>query len=68
VSMVIAGFVLAVMSISWPLSSALSNRLYIHIGFRNAALIGSGIALVSGLIFIVLPESTTVLSQRSAAS
>ncbi len=60
-SVVIAGFVLAVMSISWSLSSALSDRLHMRIGFRNAALIGSGIALVSGLIFIVQPESTTVL-------
>ena len=61
VSAVIAGFALAVMSISWPLSSALSSKLYMRIGFRNTALIGSGITLVSSLIFIVLPESTTVL-------
>ena len=32
-----------------------------RIGFRNAALIGSVIALAASLIFIVLPKSTTVL-------
>ncbi len=61
VSAVVAGFALAVMSISWPLSSALSSKVYMRIGFRNAGLIGSVIALAASLIFIVLPESTTVL-------
>lgn len=61
VSAVVAGFALAVMSISWPLSSALSSKIYMRIGFRNAALIGSIITLASSLIFIALPESTTVL-------
>src|SRR5690554_3802868 len=35
-----AGFILASMSITWPLSSSTSGRLYLRIGFRNTALCG----------------------------
>ncbi|HEY7415338.1 MAG TPA: MFS transporter, partial [Ktedonobacteraceae bacterium] len=52
-SAIVAGFALAVMSISWPLSSALSSKLYMRIGFRNTALIGSGITLIASLIFVI---------------
>lgn len=56
-----AGFVLAVMSISWPLASAFSSKVYMPLGFRNAALIGAFICLAAGLIFTALPEVTTPL-------
>jgi EmrB/QacA subfamily drug resistance transporter len=57
VGAVAAGFILAVMSITWPLSSALSGRLYLRIGFRDTALIGMGIALCAALFFVALPRS-----------
>ncbi len=37
-----AGFILAAMSIGWPLASGLSGRLYLRMGFRDAALAGAG--------------------------
>lgn len=40
VGAIAAGFILASMSITWPLSSALSGKLYLRIGFRNTALCG----------------------------
>lgn len=36
-----AGFVLASMSIGWPTASALSGRLYLRIGFRDTAFLGT---------------------------
>ena len=60
-STLVAGFVIAVMSISWPLASALSSKVYMRVGFRNAALIGAVICLLASLIFSALPAATTVL-------
>ncbi|HET8970015.1 MAG TPA: MFS transporter, partial [Candidatus Nanopelagicales bacterium] len=37
---VAAGFVLATMSIAWPLASTFSSRLYLRIGFRDTAVVG----------------------------
>lgn len=47
-----AGFVLSVMTISWPISAALSNRLYNRIGFRQCAIIGISLA---GLVLAAFP-------------
>jgi EmrB/QacA subfamily drug resistance transporter len=57
---VAAGFVLASMSLSWPLASALSDRLYLRIGFRDTALIGVLLALAAVGGFVVLGEAGTV--------
>lgn len=56
---VVAGFILAAMSISWPLSSALSGKFYMRIGFRDSALIGAGIAVGAGAIFVGLSPSAS---------
>lgn len=57
VSAIAAGFILASMSITWPISSTFSGRLYLRIGFRNTALIG--ICLVGigtfGFYFVEFP-------------
>jgi EmrB/QacA subfamily drug resistance transporter len=57
---VAAGFVLASMSISWPLASALSSRLYLRIGFRDTALIGAVLAVVGVAVFLPLPFAPPV--------
>lgn len=49
-----AGFILASMSITWPLSSALSGKLYLKIGFRNTALTGICIAILGASAFLFL--------------
>ncbi len=51
---VAAGFVLASMSLTWPLASALCSRLYLRIGFRDTALLGTVIALVAAAAFPLL--------------
>ena len=50
-----AGFVLASMSITWPLASSFSGRLYLHIGFRNTALCGISIVIIAIVLFLFLP-------------
>ncbi|MFI8436692.1 MFS transporter [Streptomyces sp. NPDC079020] len=50
-----AGFVLSVMTLSWPVSAALSNRVYHRIGFRLTAIIGMSAALLILLAFPLLP-------------
>lgn len=46
---VLAGFVLASMSITWPIASSLSARAYLRIGFRNTALTGAIFTVVASL-------------------
>ncbi|WP_412556730.1 MFS transporter [Streptomyces sp. WA6-1-16] len=50
-----AGFVLSVMTLSWPVSAALSDRVYNRIGFRRTAMIGMSAALLVLLAFPLLP-------------
>jgi len=60
VGAVVAGFILAAMTISWPLASTLSARLYLRIGFRDNALVEAVIALASTAIFVALPRDAPV--------
>lgn len=57
VSAMAAGFILASMSITWPLSSSFSGNLYLRIGFRNTALCGIIIVIIgaSSFLFIQFP-------------
>ncbi|MGH8428307.1 MAG: MDR family MFS transporter [Gammaproteobacteria bacterium] len=50
-----AGFVLAAMSVGWPLASSLSGRLYMRIGFRDTALGGAVLIIVAAAGFLALP-------------
>lgn len=50
-----AGFVLSVMTLSWPVSAALSNHVYNRIGFRWTAIIGIGCAMLILAAFPLLP-------------
>lgn len=50
-----AGFVLSAMTLSWPVTAALSNRVYNRIGFRLTAIIGITLALLVLLAFPFLP-------------
>lgn len=50
-----AGFILASMSLTWPLFSGFSGRLYLRVGFRNTALVGIGLAILGIGLFLFLP-------------
>jgi hypothetical protein len=51
-----AGAVLASMSIGWPLASSQSGRLFMRIGFRDTAVIGSSICLLGVLCFVLVAQ------------
>ncbi|PKR80528.1 MFS transporter [Brumimicrobium salinarum] len=51
VSAIAAGFILASMSITWPITSSLSGKLYLRIGFRNTALIGISLVAIGTYCF-----------------
>lgn len=59
-SPIAAGFVLATMSMSWPLASGLSSRLYLRIGFRDTALVGALFAIAAGVVFVLMGENAPV--------
>ncbi|MCK7626245.1 MFS transporter [Streptomyces sp. RS10V-4] len=50
-----AGFVLSVMTLSWPISAAFSSRVYNRTGIRVCALLGIGAAALVLLAFPLLP-------------
>lgn len=57
---VAAGFVLATMSVTWTLSSAMSSRMYLRIGFRDTAVIGGLLAIAAGLVFTTTTATASV--------
>lgn len=54
-----AGFVLAVMSVGWPIASSFSGRLYLSVGFRSTAWIGIALLVSAILLFLSLPQSAS---------
>jgi multidrug resistance protein len=65
-SPIVAGLVLAMLTVGWPLSASLSGRLYLRIGFRFTALIGS-VLVVSGTVLVVVAGRATALPFLAAA-
>ncbi|SEO99979.1 MDR family MFS transporter [Amycolatopsis saalfeldensis] len=54
-----AGFALAALTIGWPLAASLSGRVYMKIGFRDTALIGSAFIIAGGVLTTTLgPDSS----------
>lgn len=52
-----AGLLLATMSIGWPIAAGQSARLYLAVGFRDAALIGAALALAGATWLALLPQT-----------
>lgn len=57
---VAAGFVLAAMSMTWPLAAGFSARLYLRIGFRDTALIGAALTVAASVVFSLLTVNAPV--------
>ena len=58
----VAGFALATLTIGWPISAALSGRLYLRLGFRRTAAIGSVLVVVGSSLTAILGDSSSVWS------
>ncbi|MEW9527505.1 MDR family MFS transporter [Microbispora sp. NPDC049125] len=50
----VAGFVLAAMTVGWPISATLSGRVYMRLGFRDTAVIGSVVVVVGTVLCALL--------------
>lgn len=55
VGTIASGFILASLSIGWPVASSLSGRIYMKIGFRETSQIGTLFIFLSVLGFILIP-------------
>ncbi|CAM2920490.1 MDR family MFS transporter [Prescottella defluvii] len=56
----VAGFALAVLTIGWPIAASQAGRLYLRVGFRTTALVGSGLAIVGTALLLLLSDSSPV--------
>ena len=63
----VAGFALAALSIGWPIAATFAGRIYIRIGFRNTALIGSVFVVTGAVLCALLPEGAQVWQVGGAA-
>ena len=60
VGALVAGFALAALTIGWPISASQAGRLYLRVGFRTTALIGSTLVIAGAALTLLLGESSTV--------
>jgi EmrB/QacA subfamily drug resistance transporter len=56
----VGGFAVASLTIGWPIAAATAGRIYLRIGFRSTALIGSGVALVGAGLLATLAVASPV--------
>lgn len=56
----VAGFALAVLTIGWPIAASQAGRLYLRIGFRSTALIGSTLVVTGSALLLLLAERSPV--------
>ena len=59
-SAVVSGFALAALTVGWPLAASLSGRIYLKIGFRDTALIGSVFVVLGAVLVSLLGESSSI--------
>lgn len=58
----LAGFALAALTLGWPISASQAGRVYLRLGFRLTALIGSTLVLAgSGLMLLLGPTTPLVV-------
>jgi MFS family permease len=55
-SALVAGFALAALTVGWPISGSQAGRVYLRIGFRDTALIGSVVVVFGTLLCVTLGE------------
>jgi Na+/melibiose symporter-like transporter len=58
----VAGFALAALTLGWPISASFAGRVYLRVGFRATALVGTLVTLV-GVAGLTLLRPTTSIWQ-----
>jgi EmrB/QacA subfamily drug resistance transporter len=64
---VVAGFALAALTIGWPLSASQSGRLYLRIGFRDTALVGTVFVIAGAALAALLTDHSSVWAAAAAS-
>jgi len=57
----VAGFALAALTVGWPLSASQAGRLYLRIGIRATAVLGSAVVVGASALLLLLNASSSVL-------
>jgi EmrB/QacA subfamily drug resistance transporter len=57
---VVAGFALATLSMGWPIAASQAGKVYLRIGFRSCALIGTSVIVVGTALLLLLGEHSSV--------
>jgi EmrB/QacA subfamily drug resistance transporter len=63
----VAGFAVAALTVGWPLSASLAGKIYLKIGFRDTALIGSVFVIAGGVLVAMLSASSSIWEAAFAA-
>ena len=66
-SALVGGFAVATMTVGWPISAALSGRLYMRIGFRDTGFIGAALLLAGTGMLLTVGTDSTVLHLAAAS-
>jgi EmrB/QacA subfamily drug resistance transporter len=56
----VAGFALATLLLGWPLSASQAGKVYLRVGFRGCALIGTSIVLIGTALLLLLGRDSSV--------
>ncbi|MFP5283309.1 MAG: MFS transporter [Actinomycetes bacterium] len=56
----VAGFALAALTLGWPLAASVAGRIYLRIGFRATALVGTAIVACGAALLMLLSAASTV--------
>jgi EmrB/QacA subfamily drug resistance transporter len=63
----VAGFAVAALTVGWPISASLAGKIYLRIGFRDTALIGSVFIISGGVLVAMLGSSSSIWEAALAA-
>jgi len=59
-SALVAGLTVGALSLGWPLAASQAGKVYLRIGFRGSALIGSGLATLGALSAVLIDQDSQV--------
>ncbi|WP_036325122.1 MDR family MFS transporter [Microbispora sp. ATCC PTA-5024] len=62
----VAGFALAALTLGWPIAAALSGRVYMRLGFRDTALIGTVVVVVGTVLCVLLGRGSELWEVAAA--
>ncbi|WP_040796129.1 MDR family MFS transporter [Nocardia higoensis] len=59
-SALVAGLTVGALTLGWPLAASQAGKVYLRIGFRGSALIGSGLATLGALSAVLIDQDSPV--------